>query len=67
MKHGDLVRVLYRDGGYGSDQWDGPYHGFVAMTPNDHADAVWQMWCIERQKLHVLSPHIDKIEVISES
>ena len=66
MKHGDLVRVLYRDGGYGSDQWDGPYHGFITMTPDDHENAVWQMWCIERQTPHIITPHRDKIEVISE-
>ena len=69
MKHGDLVRVFYSDGaiGIGPDEWDGPYHGFICMTPSDHADAVWQMWCIERNTLHILRPRKDKIEVVSEA
>jgi len=67
MRHGDLVRVFYYDGGMVSNKWAGPYHGFITMTPDDHADAIWQMWCIERRTLHVLSPHKDKIEVVSEA
>ena len=67
MKHGDLVRAFYRDGGYGSVKWDGPYHGFICMTPDDHVDAVWQMWCIERNAYHIIRPWHDKIEVVSEA
>jgi len=69
MKHGDLVRVFYRDVhvNAGPDEWDGPYHGFICVTPSDHADAAWQMWCIERNTFHILRLHSDKIEVISES
>jgi hypothetical protein len=37
------------------------------MTPDDHADAVWQMWCIERGQIHIISPVKDKIEVINEA
>jgi len=66
MKHGDLVRVFYISARFG-EEWDGPFHGFICMTPNDHDDAVWQMWCIERSTFHVLSPDADKIEVVSES
>ena len=64
MKHGDLVRVFYP---YGGEVWDGPFHGFVCRTPDDHADAVWQMWCIERRAYHIIRPWHDKVEVISES
>ena len=64
MKHGDLVRVFYP---YGGEAWDGPFHGFVCMTPDDHADAVWQMWCVERNTYHILSPNKDRIEVVSEA
>ena len=69
MKHGDLVRVFYGDGAIddGPDEWDGPYHGFICMTPSDRADAVWQMWCIERNTFHILRPRKDKIEVVSEA
>ena len=69
MKHGDFVRVFYSDGaiGIGPDEWDGPYHGFIIMTPDDHADAIWQMWCIERNTQHVLRPQKDRIEVVSEA
>jgi hypothetical protein len=67
MRHGDLVRVFYYDAGRPDEKWDGPYHGFIIMTPDDHADAIWQMWCIERNTQHVLSPHKDKIEVVSEA
>ena len=69
MKHGDLVKVFYSDGaiGDGRDEWDGPWHGFICMTPDDHADAVWQMWCIERNTQHVLRPQKDRIEVVSEA
>ena len=67
MQHGDFVRVFYYDGAMISDKWDGPYHGFISMTPDDHEDAVWQMWCIERSALHLLRPHKDRIEVISEA
>lgn len=69
MKHGDLVKVFYGDGaiGYGPDAWDGPWHGVICMTPSDHANAVWQMWCIERNTFHILRPHKDKIEVVSEA
>ena len=64
MKKGDQVRVFYSDG---PEEWDGPYHGFIIMTPDDHADAIWQMWCIERSTQHVLRPQKDKIEVINEA
>tara|TARA_Y100000004_G_C8629037_1_gene292094 strand:- start:302 stop:496 length:195 start_codon:yes stop_codon:yes gene_type:complete len=64
MKHGDLVRVFYP---YGGEAWHGPFHGFVCMTPDDHADAVWQMWCFERNTYHILSPNKDRIEVVSEA
>jgi hypothetical protein len=67
MQHGDLVRVFYYDGGMVGNKWAGPYHGFITMTPDDHKDAVWQMWCIERSTLHILSPSKDKIEVVSEA
>ena len=69
MKHGDLVCVFYGDSaiGDGRDKWDGPWHGFICMTPSDHADAVWQMWCIERNTFHILRPHKDRIEVVSEA
>ena len=65
MKHGDLVRVFYPC--RGNDLWDGPFHGFICMTPDDHAGAVWQMWCFERNSYHLLSPYIDRIEVVSEA
>ena len=64
MKHGDLVRVFYP---YAGEVWDGPFHGFICMTPDDHVDAVWQMWCFERNSYHLLSPNKDRIEVISSS
>ena len=64
MKHGDFVRVFYP---YGGEVWDGPFHGFICMTPDDHADAVWQMWCIERRAYHIIRPWHDKVEVISSS
>ena len=64
MKVGDLVRVFYP---YGGEVWDGPHHGFICMTPDDHADGVWQMWCYERNTYHLLSPNKDRIEVISEA
>ena len=68
MKRGDLVRVFYRDlHADGPDKWEGPYHGLICVTPSDHADAVWQMWCVERETYHILTPQRDKIEVISES
>jgi hypothetical protein len=68
MRHGDLVRVFYYDGGMiGIEKWDGPFHGFITMTPDDHENAIWQMWCIERNTQHVLSPHKDRIEVVSEA
>jgi hypothetical protein len=35
------------------------------MTPDDGDFAVWQMWCIERERLHVLTPRKDKIKVIN--
>ena len=66
MKVGDLVRVFYYDTGIAGGEWTGPYHGFISMTPDDHYNAVWQMWCIERHTPHVLTPHKDEIEVISE-
>ena len=65
MKVGDLVRVQYLDGGINNRSWSEPYHGFITMTPDDGDFAVWQMWCIEREQLHVLTPQRDKIIVIS--
>ena len=67
MKHGDLIKVYYKGVSYDLEQWDGPFYGFICMTPSDHADAVWQMWCFERNAFHVLSPHKDRIEVVSEA
>ena len=69
MKRGDLVRVFYSDGaiGEGSDEWQGPFHGIICMTPDDHADAVWQMWCWGRGTYHILTPLRDRIEVVSEA
>ena len=67
MKHGDLVKVYYKGVTYDIEKWDGPYHGFICMTPSDHTDAVWQMWCIERNTIHILSPNKDRIEVVSEA
>ena len=67
MKHGDLVKVYYPGMVYDIEHWDGPFHGIICMTPNDHADAVWQMWCIERDTYHVLTPDKDRIEVVSEA
>ncbi len=67
MQHGDLVRVFYYDSGMPDEKWVGPFHGFITMTPDDHEDAIWQMWCIERNTQHVLSPHKDRIEVVSEA
>jgi len=65
VKLGDFVSVCYYD--QGISEWTTPFHGFICMTPNDHADAVWQMWCIERNTFHILSPHKDRIEVVSEA
>ena len=69
MKRGDLVKVFYSDGaiGKGPDEWEGPFHGIICMTPDDHADAVWQMWCWGRGTYHILTPLRDRIEVISEA
>ena len=68
MKHGDLVRVMYRNKTrYGATKWDGPFHGFIKMTPDDGEDAIWQMWCIERQTMHIIKPWHDKVEVVSEA
>ena len=64
MKVGDLVRVFYP---YGGEVWDGPYYGFISMTPSDHDNAVWQMWCFARKTYHILTPNRDKIEVVSKS
>jgi hypothetical protein len=64
MQHGDLVRVFYSDG---QNRSQGPFHGIVCMTPDDHPDAVWQMWCIERNTYHILQPNKDRIEVVSEA
>lgn len=68
IKHGDLIRVFYPDiHADDPDKWDGPWYGIVCMTPDDHAEAVWQMWCIERATYHILSPYRDRIEVVSEA
>ena len=59
MKAGDLIRVRYEL----DDEW---YHGVIFETPELGEKCVWKMWCIERGKQHVLTPHKDEIEVISE-
>ena len=64
MKRGDLVRVSYRGG---VAEWDGPYHGVIFETPDMGPECIWKMWCIERGQPHILSPHMDKIEVISKA
>ena len=30
-------------------------------------NAVWQMWCIERQAIHIIRPWHDKVEVVSKA
>jgi len=67
MKCGDLIRVRYEP----DDQW---YHGFVMTTPHssptsaaDRVTPAWRMWCIERSAVHVLEPHKDEIEIVSEA
>lgn len=65
MKVGDLVRVRYRDGHINDLKWTEPYHGIVLETPDMGENCVWRMWCVERDKEHILSPHKDKIEVVS--
>ena len=69
MKKGDLVRVFYSDGaiGDGPEEWDGPWHGIICMTPDESPIATWQMWCMERNTYHILTPLRDKIEVINEA
>lgn len=60
MKVGDLVRVQYP----GDDTW---YSGFlVEVARDDDPTSFYQMYCVEREAFHILSPNRDLIEVISE-
>jgi hypothetical protein len=60
VKVGDLVRVQYPD----DDTW---YSGFlVEVAHDDDPMSTYQMYCVEREALHILSPGRDLIEVISE-
>ena len=59
MKLGDLICVKYKD--------DEPnvYHGIIFQPPEDGPLTMWKIWCIERGRVHVFVPHLDKIEVVS--
>ena len=61
MKLGDLVRVRYRE----EEDWTSPFHGIVFQTPDCGENCVWQMWCFERARVHIISPNKDEIEIVS--
>ena len=60
MKVGDMVRVRYRDD-------DHLFIGIIIETPDDGEGVMWKMWCGARETQHILAPHLDEIEVFSES
>ena len=59
MKVGDMVMVRYKD----TERW---HYGVIIETPADGDCLVWRMWCGERERTHILAPHLDEIEMISE-
>jgi len=71
LKLGDLVRVRYRDrGAYEMGYNESPVTGFItklATVTEDNPAGLLHMWCIETGSIHILSPKLDLIELISES
>jgi hypothetical protein len=68
MKVGDLVSVCYRYSVGCTDSnkdYSPPLLGFIFETPDDNG--VWKMWCLETYSVHILAPHLDVIEVVSEN
>jgi len=69
LKLGDLVSVQYRksrayEAGWGAEV----YLGFITMVPPatpDNPAGMIQMWCINTSSLHIITPRLDKVEVIS--
>ena len=60
VKVGDLVRVQYPI----EKQW---YTGVIIDVPKKEDPlSVLQMWCIERQSVHILSLRRDNIEILNE-
>ena len=60
MKVGDLIKVRYRHA-------EEAYHGIIYESPDTGPNCTWKMWCIERAKVHIISPTYDLIEVVSSS
>ncbi len=71
LKLGDLVSVQYRDTGAYEAGWDETvYLGFITMVPPatpDNPAGMIQMWCINTNSPHIITPRLDKVEVISEA
>jgi hypothetical protein len=71
LKIGDLVSVQYRDSGAYEVGWHEEIHlGFVTMvppaTPENPAGMI-QMWCINTNSHHIITPRLDKVEIVSEA
>jgi hypothetical protein len=60
VKVGDLVKVNYPN----DTEW---YTGFVTEIPTADPLTVYQMYCIEREAIHILNPDRDEIILLSES
>ena len=76
LELGDLIRVQYRDiGSYESGWKDELYTGFIMLLPPSPGKKIdgatylpqgaLQMWCIETGSAHIVSPRLDKVELVS--
>jgi len=68
---GDLVRVQYRDKGSYEFGWTAKvYMGFITKVPpasEDNPAGMTAMWCITTNSTHIITPRLDRIEVVSEA
>ena len=66
---GDLVRVQYRDKASYEVGWaEEKYLGFITKVPpatDDNPAGMTMMWCIGTSSTHIISPRLDRAEVIS--
>jgi len=66
---GDLVSVQYRDKAAYEAGWHEERHlGFITKVPpasEDNPAGMIMMWCLGTASTHILSPRLDRIEVIS--
>ena len=63
MKVGDIIKVRYPDDAYYAGE---AYIGVVTGTYESGAD-VNTFWCFGTDSEHIIVPHRDEIEVMSES